>query len=121
MANGPQSDVLARLREEGGAAFVAALAALLARTAPARLALISHGAATDDRVPVVRAAHSLRASAANLGAVELAAAAEAMERLAASPADWQDAAAREAAVAAVGHAWSEVADSIRRLAAPHVE
>ncbi len=121
MAGGLQSDVLARLRAEGGAALVAALAALLARTAPARLALIAHGVANNDRPGVVRAAHSLRSSAANLGALDLAAAAEAIETLAESERAWSDAERREQAATLVSERWSEVADSVRRLAAAHVE
>jgi len=121
MAASLQSDVLTRLRQEGGASLVAALAALLARTAPARLALIEHGVATDDPVSVVRAAHALRSSAANLGARELAAAAAALEALAEAPERWQDVQARALSAAAVANGWSDVADSVRRLAATHVE
>ncbi len=116
-----QSDVLARLREEGGAELIAALAALLARTAPARMALVTHGLATEDRAVVVRAAHSLHSSAANLGARDLAKAASALEQLAESADGWQDRDACQAAAAAVAQCWSDVADSVRRLAAAHVE
>jgi HPt (histidine-containing phosphotransfer) domain-containing protein len=121
VAGGLESDVLTRLRTEGGAALVAALAALLARTAPARLALIAHGVATDDRVTVVRAAHSLRSSAANLGALKLALAAEKLEHLAESTTAWAEPEAAQEAASALQQAWGEVADSVRRLAAAHVE
>ena len=121
VTRGLESDVLLRLRQEGGAALVAALAALLARTAPARLAQISHGVANDDRAGVVRAAHSLASSSANLGAVDLAEAAKSMELLAESVPRWDDVAARDATAAAIAQSWSDVADSVRRLAANHVE
>ena len=121
MTSGLQQEVHARLRSEGGAALVAELAALLARTVPARLAQIGHGIAADDRAGVVRAAHGLRSSAGNFGAADLAAAAEALEAFADSPVRWQDAIAREATAAGVTAAWSDVADHVRRLAATHVE
>ncbi len=121
MAGGLKSDVLTRLRQEGGAPMVAALAALLARTVPARLAQIAHGVAHADRAAVVRAAHSLRSSAANLGAQELADAAEHIELLAEYDTEWQQTAALQAAAQAVNQAWSDVADSVRRLAATHVD
>ena len=121
MATGLQTEVLARLRDEGGAAFVADLAALLARSVPARLAQMSHGIATEDAVVVRLAAHSLRSAAGNFGAAELAAAAGALEDLAESAALWRDADARTAAAARVGEAWAAVADSVRALAATRAE
>lgn len=121
MTTSLQSDVLARLRDEGGPAMVAALAALLARTAPARLSLIEHGLAADDRSAVVRATHSLRSSAANLGARDLASAAGALELLAESPESWQNRSACQLAAATIVQRWSEVAHSVRQLASAHVE
>lgn len=121
MAGVLRSDVLTRLRAEGGAALVADLAALLARTAPARLAQIDQGVADNDRVAVVRASHSLRSSAGNFGAADLAQAALTLEQLAESPERWLDAQARNLAVADVAEAWSDVADRIRALAATRAD
>jgi HPt (histidine-containing phosphotransfer) domain-containing protein len=121
MAATLQTEVLARLRAEGGATFVADLAALLARTVPARLAQMSHGLATDDRAVVRLATHSLRSAAANFGAAELAEAAGALENLADSAEVWPDAQARTAAAARVSAAWADVSDRVRALAATRVE
>lgn len=102
--------VLAQLRIDGGAVFVADLAGLFARSAPARLAVIGHCVAEGDWAGVARAAHSLRSSAANLGADAVAQAAGALEDAT------QDQGDVRAAQEAVEAAWSAVADEVRRLA-----
>lgn len=114
MQTGLQAEVLMRLRREGGGGLLGQLAALLARTAPARLAQIAHALASGDRVAMARAAHSLSASAANLGANALAAAAVELER-AAAEGPWPAAAAP--AADRTQAAWQEIAGEVRRLAA----
>ena len=113
-------ETVAQLRAEGGPIFVAQLAALLARTVPARLAVIHHGAETGDPAGIARAAHSLRSSAANLGADALAGAADALEHAArelAAPSESPQRTADLAAhVSAVDEAWADVADEVRQLA-----
>ena len=113
-------ETLAQLRMEGGPLFVAQLAALLARTVPARLAVMHHGVQMGDAAAIARAAHSLRSSAANLGADHVAQTADALERAARDVAESRPGAVPHtelaALVAAVDDAWSVLADEVRQLA-----
>lgn len=105
------AEVLERLRQDGGATLPAALATLLARTTPARLATIEHGVDVGDLERVAKAAHSLRSAAANLGATDLANAAQVLELLATMNRDCQTAAL------AVKACWLDIAEEVRRLSA----
>lgn len=69
----------ARLEEWGGPTLVTQLVDLFVTQTPGRVAAIRHGSSAAGRDEGVRAAHSLRSTALNLGAVRLAGLAEEAE------------------------------------------
>jgi HPt (histidine-containing phosphotransfer) domain-containing protein len=73
-----------QLGKLGGPAFVQKMTALFIEHAPPRLAAIVQGVQQGDLAAVEFAAHSLKSSAANLGAVRVQELAERIEVLAAS-------------------------------------
>lgn len=72
-----------RLRRLGGDRLLARMLDLFLQNAPQRLATAREGRSRDDLEAVERAAHSLKSSAANIGAQRVRSAAERLERLAA--------------------------------------
>jgi len=73
-----------QLRRLGGLAFVQKMTSLFVEHTPPRLAAIVQGLQQGDLAAVEFAAHSLKSSAANLGAVRVQELAERIELLAAS-------------------------------------
>ena len=73
---------LARLHRLGGEALVSRLVELFAENTPRRLQTVAEGCRNGDLNEARRALHSLRSTAGNLGAEELATAAGALELLA---------------------------------------
>lgn len=71
-----------RLREWGGSALVARMIDLFIELGPERLSQIRSGSANGEPETVERAAHSLKSSAANLGAERLRARAAELEEAA---------------------------------------
>jgi HPt (histidine-containing phosphotransfer) domain-containing protein len=74
---------LERLRRMGGADLVRRMVELYLANAPERMRTLSDAAAAEDAAGVERAAHMMKSSAGNLGAVRLQRTAEALEAVAA--------------------------------------
>lgn len=87
---------LARLTRLGGTELVDRMIDLFMENAPERVARVERGAASGDVGAVERAAHSLKSMAANVGAMQLSALADALELAAAQQAPDLDLAARAA-------------------------
>jgi HPt (histidine-containing phosphotransfer) domain-containing protein len=75
---------LARLERLGGAALVRQMIELYLTNGPERVQLLADGAASGDAERVQRAAHTMKSSAGNLGAVRLQHTADEIETLAAA-------------------------------------
>jgi HPt (histidine-containing phosphotransfer) domain-containing protein len=84
MSEAPVLDpaALARLRKLGGTALVRQMIELYLANGAERIGLVRDGAAAGDAALVERAAHTMKSSAGNLGAVHLQRSAEALESLA---------------------------------------
>ncbi len=97
---------LVRLERQGGRAFVQEIVAVFCEDTPERLRLGRFGAESKDLDATRRAAHSLKSTAATLGAVRLQALSERIEALAARR--------QAAAVAALLNDWESSFASARR-------
>ena len=75
---------LARLEKLGGRALVRQMIELYLANGPERIRALREGAAAGDATRVERAAHTMKSSAGNLGAIRLQLTADALENVAAS-------------------------------------
>lgn len=100
LAAGLDPATVQHLRGLGGDAFVERLVGLLLEQGTLHVAAIAEAARTGDADGARRAAHTLRSTAGTVGALELLAAAEHVERLAASAASPEEITAAAAALEA---------------------
>jgi HPt (histidine-containing phosphotransfer) domain-containing protein len=99
---------LGRLRRLGGPELVRRMVELYLSNGPERLRVLTESAAAGDVVQVELAAHTMKSSAGNLGAVRLQHTADALEAVAASGA------IDEAMVARLVSEYEESAEALRR-------
>lgn len=76
----PQAlEALRALNQDDGSDFVREIAAIFLEDTPQRIAELDHSLGAQDTARFVRAAHSIKGSAANMGASDLRAIAEKLE------------------------------------------